>query len=617
MVKAYPKELLISEFWRYYKENARYPFLKELDTTENYPTSTGYKRIWGNWDNFLKDIGVVRLDNTDGWYICDEEVIKVFYPKGKQEDIINKLMIKRSWGQIVKKASSMGIKRNKSSIRQKFTDEFLLSELNRYFCEFSKVPTHNEFETNKDFPSAKVYKNRFGSWNNGLKKAGLKLNLIMKHSKEIFINEAISFFNENGRSPRYNELSFSHAVIKNYWENWSEFLIESGLKPNIITHELKTKQDGIKLLKEIYEKNNLVPTSDFVYENYGINQSWFIRKFGSFTKALFESGLIHENKILDKNEWINKSIEGLNVLYEDLQRVPTVFEYDIFAKENSLISRRNLEESLGITYVQLCIDYLGDANKISKSKEQLSKELEELKNKLGRPPYVKELKEYGLSSANQYRGTFGMKYAEIIESLGWELNQPKMIIKTNDELLEDYLSLYKKINRLPLNEDIDNEVNMASSSTYKNRFGEYSNIWLKLNINVNEEFKGDHRFGIGFSCLDKKGEVCRSYQEMIITNFLIDNKIKYIKEYPYNKLLKNPKDRRRFDWYLPEKEIVVEYFGMFIEQSENEIFKKYSNKVKRKLKDCKNSNILLIDLYKEDMENELNGFIKKINKFVI
>jgi Homing endonuclease associated repeat len=424
MASKYEKDFLISEFWRYYDEYGIYPRRKDLNNKLGYPSEAGYIRIWGNWDNFLKDIGIVDQNNTDGWYKCDELVLKEFYEEGDQQEIIDKLMVKRSWSAIKFKARKMGLKRNVSKIKRRYSDEFLLSELKRYYEEYNKVPTCADFVQNDNYPHYKVYIKRFGSWNNALKRVGLELNAEFNITKHEIIKKARNFYEENKRSPYWNELGFSRTVYKKYWKQFSDMLIEAGLPLN-----KKTRIDHFK---------------------------------------------------------------------------------------------------------------------------------------------------------------------------------------TDEELINDYLNLYKKLGRIPVANDIDNNPEMASFKTYKKRFGGYRELWKLCGIE-NNIILDENKYG--FICLDKNGDICKSYAEMVITNLFIENNIKYIKEYRYENFIPTLKGSRyAMDWYLPEKDICVEYFGIYRKDQLNKAGEvgKYCRKAIRKMELAKEYGLKLIDIYQEDLnETYLQRLVKK------
>jgi hypothetical protein len=430
MAKAISKEFLIDEFWRYFNEFGRYPFIKELNKAKGYPSEAGYKRIWLSWDNFLKDIGVVRKDCADGWYIIDEKVLIEKYYDGNRQDIIDSLMVKRTWDTIKKKASKLGLKRDMDKVNysnRRMSAAFLKNELLRFYNEFNHVPTHNEFASNKDYPSLKSYKREFGSWNNALRSVNFELNTIFNMSKEEILKEATNFYNSHGRSPYWNELTISRSVYDNFWDNFNEMLEEANLPLN---------------------------------------------------------------------------------------------------------------------------------------------------KKLGERHY-----------------------------------------KTDQELINDYKNLYEKLDRIPVSNDLNNNKNTANFSTYVRRFGGYEKLWEKCGIE-NEVIFDEGKYG--FLCLDKKGDTCKSYAEMVITNLFIDNNIKYKKEYPYKKLIPDFKGRSYvMDWYLLEYNICVEYFGIFRDKNINkdDITGDYARKTISKINLLENNKIIHIDLYQEDLnQTYLQKLVNKFNE---
>ena len=96
------------------------------------------------------------------WTDNDIRILEKYYED--QEIIPEYIMIKmsafRSWDTIKRKASTLGLKR-KSGWKSPHTDEFLLSEIRRFYKAYDKVPTHDEFAKHPDFPSTKGIKKRF------------------------------------------------------------------------------------------------------------------------------------------------------------------------------------------------------------------------------------------------------------------------------------------------------------------------------------------------------------------------------------------------------------------------------------------------------------------------
>ncbi|TVY09982.1 homing endonuclease associated repeat-containing protein [Paenibacillus cremeus] len=551
------------------------------------------------------------------WNKEDDNVLIELYNTAEQEEILSKLLIKRGWPQIVLRAMKLGLQRSKEAKygKQTMSEEFLINELKRFSYKYNKTPYINGMNKDKEFPSSTVFEDRFGSWNNALIAAGFELNSLKVYDKEYLMKEAIDFYEKNNRSPYYNELSFSSNIIRHYWPSWNEFLIDCNLPINKNYHSLKTKEDGITFLKQFYEGSNKKPTKNDL-KNLGLNDSWFALKFGSYNKALFEAGLVTDDKIITKNERIDRAILGLKNLFSELGYCPTVQEYDEYAKKHKLSRRRNLEGLLGLNYNDICLKYIGEANIVKRSKEELIEILNELKNKLGRAPMTIEIKESGLTSINQIQRVFGMTFNQIIQELGWALTGHVYSNKSNEEMLQDYFELYNKLKRIPLMEDINNQSEMANYTTYKNKLGSIRDICNLLNIDYKNEIVL-YKSGEGKICFDRNGEQCRSYPEMVISNILIDNEIKFIKEYPYKKVIPNDKTKRNFDWKLQEHDIFIEYFGMFNEKSlkNDSKFSKYTKKAIKKINDCEKANIQLIAILPTDLDNNYFGLIEKLSKF--
>ncbi|MNH66526.1 hypothetical protein D3C73_185590 [compost metagenome] len=353
LLRKYKKQELIDSFWSFYEKNGRYPYGKEME----HPSIEVYKRVFGGWKDFLREIDIL---GENGWYKCDEKILMDHYEYQSKEYISNKLMIKRSWNMIKNKAASMGIERNKSLVRRIYSDDFLISELRRYYIEYGTSPTEQGFRSNSNYPSTKPYIKRFESWNKSLEVAGLDINCYMTHSKEMIMNCIKDFYKIHKRSPYYNEIPFSKGLIRNYWENWQEALLECGLKPNKQIIVLHSKEDGIVFLQELAMQLGRVPTTGDIIETNGIYRNWFLREFGSFTNALLESKIISNQDIVYASELLEISISTLRDLYIKLKRVPTAEEYDSYIRINNIkaISRRNLSDRLGLTYLEICEKYL-------------------------------------------------------------------------------------------------------------------------------------------------------------------------------------------------------------------------------------------------------------------
>jgi len=90
---------------------------------------------------------------------------------------------------------------------KKYTDEFLISELNRYYMQFQKVPTTTDFDNAKGYPSTTACKSHFKTWNEALQAAGLICNKVYKYSDEFLISELHRFYELYGHVPTRDEMN--------------------------------------------------------------------------------------------------------------------------------------------------------------------------------------------------------------------------------------------------------------------------------------------------------------------------------------------------------------------------------------------------------------------------
>jgi hypothetical protein len=264
--------------------------------------------------------------------------------------------------------------------------------------------------------------------------------------------------------------------------SWNDILKKAKLECNHITY---TDNELIEIIKVFYSKVNRVPKEiDFIQNNWTPSYRLFFDRFGSMKQACYKANLI-KNKPMTKDERLQVSINELIEISNKLKKCPTVEEYKI----NKVYGYhpKNLMGNLNMTYNEICQKYLSqytlNHEYNTKTKEELLEELTQFKDKLGRTPTTEDLflnkevpSQYILTSV------FNKTYNQIIEEeLGWELNN-KLNLKSEDEMLEDFYSLFKRLKRIPFGREFDNESEMCGYRVYKRHFKSMSNICNLLNI---------------------------------------------------------------------------------------------------------------------------------------
>lgn len=434
---------------------------------------------------------------------------------------------------------------------------------------------------------------------------------LKEYTREKLINEFYRYKEEFGIYPKKSDIE----ALSNYpsantydrnWGTWTNFL----KCLNIISDDGWYKEDE-EVIKNLYAfSSRLKDINDKLMEKRTINDiNKKAKQFGYLIKDFIVK---REYSYSNKEEKLTISIDALSDLFLDLGKYPTASEYDSYARFNKLYNRKYLEEKFNKRFSEICNSELGGSNKDTKTKEELLDELAKLKNTLGRTPKANELKTNGLSEKKAYMRKFNMTYQELIDSLGWEQASPRLRFKTEEEMLVDYEKLFKEIGRLPNHTDLQNCGYTSSSQTYTEKFGSLKNVWDTLELPYEEM----QDISAGYVGINKNNEICRSNAELEISTILIDNNITYTPESKYSDFDLNLNSKWKMDWFLNNYNIYVEYFGMYSETQLKRSTRigKYSRKVKKKINYCLNNNIILIDLYKKDLENNYEGLIDKFNK---
>ena len=124
-------------------------------------------------------------------------------------------------------------------LMKKYTKEQLLFFLEKLAKKIKKTPTISNINKNKKYPSSSTYINRFGSWNNSLRKAGLKLNSRKKYTKKELIENLNQLYKELGKIPKTKDLKnkkwmASSSTYRKYFGSWRSALKAAEIKKSEI-----------------------------------------------------------------------------------------------------------------------------------------------------------------------------------------------------------------------------------------------------------------------------------------------------------------------------------------------------------------------------------------------
>lgn len=207
---------------------------------------------------------------------------------------------------------------------------------------------------------------------------------------------------------------------------------------------------------------------------------------------------------------------------------------------------------------------------------------------------------YGFPS-NKIAKIYHIKHGAIcnrLRNMGIKLNDPKESLKKHNEKIRRVgKSQYNKIVEL---------YNRGYSSTQISRMYQCSDgIICKILHNNNVKLR-DSVFGYRKGLYTDRGDKVLSSGELIISNWLYSHNLDYV----YDKLL--PNSNFRCDFYLPQLNIYIEYFGLNGVSFYDEVMYK-------KIKFYKDNNLKSIQIFPSDnikcildtslLNNKLDGYI--------
>lgn len=151
-------------------------------------------------------------------------------------------------------------------------------------------------------------------------------------------------------------------------------------------------------------------------------------------------------------------------------------------------------------------------------------------------------------------------------------------------------------------------------NTLNNQSSTYSpNDWYQPNDPFAERSKQENNFNINTpgTKRTKDGHFVRSRGEALIDNFLFDNNIRHIYEQELildGRLIKP-------DFYLPDYDVYIEYWGYDENSQDKEMAEKYEINKQNKLELYKRNNIKLIEILNDDINDINNELYKKLKSY--
>lgn len=134
-----------------------------------------------------------------------------------------------------------------------------------------------------------------------------------------------------------------------------------------------------------------------------------------------------------------------------------------------------------------------------------------------------------------------------------------------------------------------------------NLFGSWNSAIIAAGLEPNRSH--DNRMYKRLLGKAKDGHGCDSVSEILIDNWLRENKIKHSRNIPY------PTTNHIADWTVDDGKVFIEYFGLAKDSP------RYDRSIKEKVNLCRKNKIKLISIYPKDLYPN-NRLDEVLNKFL-
>ncbi|KIU04516.1 homing endonuclease associated repeat-containing protein [Bacillus subtilis] len=387
MVKKYTDEDLIDILQQKAKELGRTPKAREVKQ---------WATIRKHFGSFNKGLEAAGLTPGKRRNYTKEGLIEILQQKAeelgrtpKRHEVKQTFTIINVFGSFNKGLEAAGLALNTTT----YTEGDLIEILQQKAKELGRAPKLREVKQNA------TIKRHFGSFNAGLKAAGLTPNRTYTESDLIKILQQKA--KELGRPPKTREVKQAGSIIKHFG-SFSKGLEAAGLSSNRKTPDKSyTEKELIAIIQQKTRELGRPPRSTELKQT-----STIIRYFGSFNAGLKAAGSdLNKTKSRRKTYTEKKLIEILQQKAKELGRPP---------KQREVKQSGAIIKSFGSFNEGLKAAGLNPAKKREYTSEDLIKILQQKAKELGRSPKRNEVKEG--ATIKRHFGSFkkGLEAAELI-----------------------------------------------------------------------------------------------------------------------------------------------------------------------------------------------------------
>ena len=465
-------------------------------------------------------------------------------------------------------AKGRGIHRA-SSHDEEEVKQVLTTELERLADELGRTPGLRDMNQHGGH-SSKTYQKKFGSWNEALKQAGIPINNEHDIAKSDLLDELIRLKDQLGRTPTSRDMAkkgtYGTSNYPNKFGSWNDAVREAGLEPtrerdvprediidelkrvaeelgkppnteemkehgcygvNTCSNEFGTWNEALKAAGVGTNKERDVPGSELLAELHRLNENvggglitshmrrmgkfsvgTYTRKFGSWNDALREAGIELNNRTNIPKSELLAELQRLN---EELGRTPTVADMG----KKGRFGSATYATAFGSWNDAIVEADLGVNVRSNIPEKELLSEIQSLGNESGQTPKKREMDQHGQFDSTTYMSRFG-SWNEALKQAGFD-----PILRSDIpewELIEEIQRLADTLNRPPTRDEMEQQGGF-SSSIYQRRFGTWTDALIEAGYEPHKALNPDY--------LDHRVD---SATELVIADILLDIGVEYENE---------------------------------------------------------------------------------------
>lgn len=208
----------------------------------------------------------------------------------------------------------------------RYTAKELLAEIHRLANAIEEPPTVDQMDRRGQF-SARVYNDRFGSWDEALEAAGFEPNAPgtdPEYSQEELLAALHDLADELERTPKKAEMNeqgqYSARPYERAFGSWSDAIAASDLSQRVRNQPRQIPRDDLlDELRALAEEFDLPPTKTMMNEAGKYRASTYYDRFGTWNDAIREAGLeprtpggnrISSEDLLDELRRVASKVDG-------------------------------------------------------------------------------------------------------------------------------------------------------------------------------------------------------------------------------------------------------------------------------------------------------------------